>query len=526
VQTSQPLTAAQAGALARLPGVRHAMPVATFDETATGGTRASNGPTASSGETLALDAGQAADVTMLRADQSPLPASALFAKIAPAGPPPGAALPGRPGGFQITARLGPASLRLGPASVSVSVEDADHDVYQLGTGPLPADGRDHTLTASPSSALAGALYPLRLTGLTLYYTMPASQARVPATFAVDGVSGVAGDALRGWPAVATSAELAGVRQVLGTVGPSGLPAVSAASPAGTALAVTFRPGYGLASSGVAGVPPSPVHGQLQLSSAPPPAAIPGLATRSFLAASNAGVGSTVTTNVNGAIISVRIVAAVTTFPTVSVGGGALIIDLGTLQRILTGSSLAPAQPDQWWLATSAGVPPGLGAALPPGSAVTSRTGVASRLLGDPLSTVPQQALLAVAIAAAVLAITGFCVSIAAGVRQRRAENALLAALGVAPRAAAGQLCLEKLMLSLPAALAGLVLGVVLAELLVPAITLTSSATTPVPPVLIQFNWSQTLPLALAVAVLPVLAAALTIMRRPDAAAELRAAEAA
>ena len=148
------------------------------------------------------------------------------------------------------------------------------------------------------------------------------------------------------------------------------------------------------------------------------------------------------------------------------------------------------------------------------------------LLTDPLSTLPQQGLLAVTIAAAVLAITGFCVSIAAGVRQRRAENALLAALGVAPRAAAGQLCLEKLMLSVPSALAGLVLGVVLAELLVPAITLTAAATRPVPPVVIQFGWSQALLLALAVAVLPVLAAALTLARRPDAAAELRAAEAA
>jgi len=164
--------------------------------------------------------------------------------------------------------------------------------------------------------------------------------------------------------------------------------------------------------------------------------------------------------------------------------------------------------------------------VPPGSAVTSASGTTAALLADPLSTVPQQGLLAITVAAAVLAITGFCVSIAAGVRQRRAENALLAALGVAPRAAAGQLCLEKLMLSLPSALAGLILGVVLAELLVPAITLTAAATLPVPPVLIQFGWAQTLLLALAVAVLPVLAAALTLARRPDAAAELRAAEAA
>jgi hypothetical protein len=529
VETSQPLTAAQAGALARLPGVRHAMPVATFDETST------NGPTTINGETLAVDSGQAGDVTLLRADQSPLPPAALFARITPAGPPPGAALPGRPDGLQLTARLGPASLGLAPATVSISVEDADGSVYQLGTGPFPADGRDHTLTASllsgAAGGLAGAAYPIRVTGVSLYYTLPGTRARGPATFAVDRISGgpgtapISGSALHGWPAVVTSPELAGVRQVLGTVGPSGLPAVSAASPGGAALAVTFLPGYGLASSGVPGVPPDPVHGQLQLSSARPPAVIPGLATRSFLAASNAAVGSTVQANINGAIVSVRIVAAMATFPTVSASGGALIVDLGTLQRVLTGSMLAPAQPDQWWLATPSGVPPGLGAALPPGSAVISSGVVAARLLSDPLSTVPQQALLAVAIAAAVLAITGFCVSIAAGVRQRRAENALLAALGVAPRAAAGQLCLEKLMLSLPAALAGLVLGVVLAELLVPAITLTSSATTPVPPVLIQFGWSQTLALALAVAVLPVLAAALTIMRRPDAAAELRAAEA-
>jgi hypothetical protein len=46
---------------------------------------------------------------------------------------------------------------------------------------------------------------------------------------------------------------------------------------------------------------------------------------------------------------------------------------------------------------------------------------------------------------------------------------------------------------------------------------------PVPPVLIQFGRAQTL--ALAVAIPPVLALALTIVRRPDAAAALRAAEA-
>ena len=533
VETSQPLSAAQAGALVQLPGVRHAMPVASFTQAAT------------NSETIALDSAQAASVTLLRPDQSALPAAALFAKIIPAGPATGVTLPGRASEVRLTARLGPASLRLAPATVSVAVEDADGDVYELDAGTLPADGQDHLLSvtlantpAGPTAAsgVAGAIYPLRLTGISLVYTMPANHLRAPATFSVDSVSGgpgtevVGGTALRGWLAVASSSELTGVRQTLGTTGPSGVPAVSSIGVSGPGtLAVTFSPGYGQASSGLPGFPPTSIDGQLELSSAPPALVIPGLATRQFLATNNASVGSTVQTTINGATVSVRIVAAVTTFPTVSAPGGALIIDLASLQNILNGSGLEAAPVTQWWLATSSGVsgiPPGLAATLPPGSAITSSDAAAAALLSNPLSTVPQQALLAVALAAAVLAITGFCVSIAAGVRQRRAENALLAALGVPPRMAARQLCLEKLMLSVPAALAGLVLGVVLAELFVPAITLSPSATTPVPPVLVEFGWPQTLALVLAVAVLPVLAAGLTIARRPDAAAQLRTAEAA
>ena len=530
VQTTEPLTAAQAGALVRVPGVRHAMPVAAFPQYAT------------NGETLAIDAGQAADVTLLRADQSALPEARLFTKILPGTgsqgvpgtePATGVTLPGHMAEVWLTARLGPASPELAPVTVSVSVEDADSDVYQVPAGTLPADGRDHTLTALLTGGASQAIYPLRLIAITVSYTLPASRPRVPATFVVDRLSGgpetaqLPGRDLLGWTSRASSPELSGVRETIGTSGPSGLPAVLPAPAAqGETRSVTFDPGYGMAAG--LGAPPSSVYGQLALTTAPPgPAAVPGLATQRFLAATDSSVGSVVLADINGTIISVKVVAEVATFPTVSVSGGALIVDLGTLQDILTSDSLEPAQVTQWWLAsTGQRAPPGLAASLPPGSAVTSSAALAAALGSNPLSAVPQQALLAVAVAAALLAITGFCVSIAAGVRQRRGENALLAALGVTPRAAASQLGLEKLMLSLPSALAGLVLGVVLAELLVPAITLTTSATTPVPPVLIQFAWLQTLLLALAVAVLPVLAAFLTIARRPDAAAELRAAEAA
>ena len=527
VDTSQPLSAAQAAGVAQLPGVQDAMPVATFPQTV------------SNSQLLALNSSQAADVALLRADQSPVNPTALFGKIARTGPPSGAALPGHAAQVQLTARIGPASLGLAPVTVNVSVQDASNNVYQLDAGLLPADGKDHTLTVTlanqPGGSGAGAgsaLYPLRLTSVSLDYTLPARKAHGPATFTLDsfsagpGTTQVPGSALGAWPAAGSSTELAGARQTTGTAGPSGLPAVTAKGASGRVLSVTLDPGYGLAASG-SNAPPSQVGGELTLTGTPPVTALPGIATRRFLAAANASVGSVVQADVNGGVLSVRIVGQVTTFPTVTGSGGGLLVDLGRLQDVLASSSLSPAQPNQWWLATTgSAVPAGLAGDLPPGSDVTSQAGVAAGLLTDPLSTVPQQALLVVAIAAAVLAITGFCVSIAAGVRQRRAENALLAALGVPPRAAAGQLCLEKLMLSLPSAVAGLILGVVLAELLVPAITLTSSATTPVPPVIIQFGWAQILPLALAVAVLPVLAAALTVARRPDAAAALRAAEAA
>ena len=68
--------------------------------------------------------------------------------------------------------------------------------------------------------------------------------------------------------------------------------------------------------------------ELTLTGTPPVAALPGIATQSFLATSNTNVGSVVQATINGAVLSVRIVAAVTTFPTVTGSGGALIVDLG------------------------------------------------------------------------------------------------------------------------------------------------------------------------------------------------------
>jgi len=162
--------------------------------------------------------------------------------------------------------------------------------------------------------------------------------------------------------------------------------------------------------------------------------------------------------------------------------------------------------------------------LPGGATVTTRAGVAAALLSDPVSATPQQALAGVALGAALLALAGFAASVAASASERRGDRAVLSALGVSRSAQAWQLCLEELLLSGPAAVAGLVLGAAGVLLLAPSVTLTSGASAPVPPPVTEFAWARAVPLTVLVAVLPVLLAALIMVRRPDPAAQLRALE--
>jgi hypothetical protein len=465
---------------------------------------------------LAVNSPQAARVVQSRADQSALPPARLFSAIAPAATDGGAVVPGRPADIRLVATLSRAPM--GPATVLLTVTDATGSTFQLAlSGTLPADGRPHQLTAQLGGS--GFAYPLRISQLTATYAMPKKPYKQAVTLTITGAP------LSGWDAVTSSLEPQTGAFASGVYASPGLASLQAV-PGGAA--VSFGPGYGttgqLNDLGVVSL--APIYAQVTLTAGNlAPLVIPAIATKAFDDANHTSPGETVSATVNGIMIPVRIVAQVDSFPTVT--GSGLIMDLTTLQSLLVAHGSAPLAVTEWWLATTNHeVPAALTAALPPGASITSRTAVAAATANDPLSAAPQQALLAVTAAAALLAITGFLVSIAANVRQRRAENALLAALGVRQRSAAAQLFLEKLLLSVPAALLGLVLGTVVAQLLVPAVTLTATAQPPVPPAITLFDLPQTVPLAIVIAVLPALAAALVVFRRPDPAAELRAAEAA
>ncbi len=465
---------------------------------------------------LAVNSATAADVVQLRGDESPVPAMRLFKVIAPAAAAGGTALPGDPTDIRLTATLSRSTV--GAASLVLTVTDATGGAFQLPVpGTLPADGRPHQLIAPLGGR--GFAYPLRIAQVTATYALPQRPYPHLVTLTIAGAS------FTGWGVGVAAPELGsqGIQS-----GPFANPLLAGLQAGAEGATVSFNSGFGSATSmnDLGQNEISAVDGQVTLTAGHlAPTAPPAIATQAFDDANHTGPGQTVSVTVNGITIPVRIVAQVYSFPTVA--GAGLVMDLTTLQSVLVAKGSAPLAVTQWWLATAGhAVPAALAAALPAGSDVTSAAAVQAATASDPLSAAPQQALLAVAAAAALLAITGFLVSIAANVRQRRTENALLAALGVAQRSAAAQLFLEKVLLSVPAAALGLVLGTLVARLLVPAVTLTTTAQAPVPPAVTLLDLPQTVPLAVAVAVLPALAAALVVFRRPDPAAELRAAEAA
>ena len=529
VDTPSSLTPGATGAITNAGGVQHGMAVSVQPEA---------GPT----EILAVDAAQAADTALIRPDQISVPEARLFGEIAPKSPPAGTPIVGRRDAVTFTAALtvrgiafpsGVLPVSIGKAraigrglarvAVTVTVADGTGDMYQLDAGTLPADGREHVLVASLGGGHVS--YPIRLVQIALTYKMPSAEAAALA-FTVTGPS------LRGWQANATSPDLQILRSEDAATpgccvsGASEMPANQTSEAEGDTATFSFSSGFGQAPN--PGGPPASVLAQVALNAPAGNALAPlaAIATSAFADANDVGAGSVLQADLNGLQFPLRIVAVVKTFPTVTNSSGALIVDLPAIQQRFVSQGALPLSVTEWWLTTTDHqIPPGLWRALPPGSAVTGAAEAMAKLTGDPLSALAQQALVALAVAAAMLAITGFWVSIAANVRQRRAEHALLAALGLSQRLAALQLCLEKLMLSVPSAMLGVVLGTVVARLLVPAVTLSAAATQPVPPPVTLVDLPQTLPLAAAVAILPALATALVMIRRPDPAADLRAAEA-
>ena len=386
--------------------------------------------------------------------------------------------------------------------------------YQVQAGPVPADGRPHTLTV-PVAPRPGMAYPLRITGFSLQYLMPKRH---------DGPAQLVVSALRAAPRTGPAGPPASLGpqgdryKSFGSASPPGQLGLLSKQPvvtpafighAGLTLDFTTGSGYGPPIHSCGQFPnrhpcgpPGSIPTIVAMTYAVPSAVVPAAVTRNFASATGTHLGQTFPVIFQGATVTVRVVGIVSGFPTLTGPSGGVIVDQGLLQQALDATGTGPAGVTEWWLR---GNGPVRLPALPQGTTVTSRAAMAGALLASPLGAAPQLAMLAIAAAAVILAAGGFLVA-AATARERAHDMALLAALGATRRQLTRLLCLEQALVAIPAAAAGLLLGGLLARLVIPAVTITATGRHPQPPALIQVPVAVPVAVAVIMAVVPVLIA--------------------
>jgi hypothetical protein len=536
-------------------GVQAATPVVRASFTV-----ASNAPA----QLLAVNSAMAAAVVPLRSDLDIVPARDPLSVLGQPRPV-GVTLPGRPASLQLVLSLSaPQNSGTGEvlgcfqsscdtstgaqatlagitnASLAVMLTDGAGVQYAAATVALATNGTSQRvrITLGP-----GTDYPVTLSGFGLSYQLPENDPGQVATLAIRSAS-VAASATAPWttlPAVLapqhSEVSLAGLarRRILRlevsgqtatastepftSYGPhltSGPARIMSLTTAGHGAVLRFHAGAGSAfqSYGNQGAFASlTVAGQRA-------SYLPGIATRAYLTATGAHLGSVVQVGGLATALPVKLVGEVAQFPTVQDSGGAVIVDQSALQDYLQATGNAPVPVTEWWLRDT-GQPRFSG--LPAGSTVTSTRQVAAGLRSQPLGVAPLDALIAVAAVALLLALAGFMVSVAASAERAR-DLAVLDALGATPGQLTRLRCLEQAMLSAPAAAGGLALGLLLSRLIIPAVTITAQATQPIPSVLVLIPLLPSVGIAVAIAAVPVAAVALSMLAGTATVARLRAEE--
>jgi hypothetical protein len=402
------------------------------------------------------------------------------------------------------------------APVTLTLVDRYDTPYRIPAGQIPADGRPHALDVHVSGG------PLTLTALDVVVPVPSGKAEQQ-RFTVTELTatGTEGAARRlrlptDWTADSHS------DGVTSTPDPKTKPTEPRLSSGPGRLSVDYGTGF---------IPADDTWSSGALTvrlEAPQPkaAAVTGVATDRFLTSSGAALGDSLDVPLDGGTVSVRIVRSIRELPTASDSGGALLIDLRSVNRKLQDASGTGVEPSEWWLSTEPGASDKVAAALrarpdmDPAQVVV-RDELAGQLRDDPFGAGPETAFAAAAGVAAALAAVGFAVSAAGSLRERGAELAVLRALGAPRRRLARAVAVEQGVLVVLALLVGALLGTALTRAVVPLIVLTDEATKPVPQVLVRLPLTQAAALLAAVALAPLLVTAALALRRADPARALR-----
>ncbi|MFG3245280.1 FtsX-like permease family protein [Streptomyces sp. NPDC048187] len=491
---------------------------------------------------LALDTAHAADMLLMRPDLADRSPRELLSRMAPGRPSSGARIPAGTARLTLTATLTapdttpPAGSASGPSSrssaasssgsssavgarsadVTVTVEDRWGTPYRIGAGSLAADGREHRLAADLSAG------PLTLTGVEFAVVRPGGPGerhrltvrRVTAT-ATDGT-------VRPLPLPETwtaGSHLSSPSAVPGADGAPPAPRLRGSDP----LAVEYSTGRSDDAQ------PTTLTVRLRVAR-PEPAVVTAVATDRFLDSVGARTGQRVTVPIGGHQVPVRIDGSVRELPGAGPPaaasarfGGALLVDLPTVNRYVQSRYGAAVEPTEWWLRPRPGKGDEAVAGLRafPDTApaqVVVRDEVAERLRDDPFGAGPGAAFAAATLVAAALAAVGFTVSAAGSMRERATEFAVLRALGTSRRSLARTVAAEQGVLTGLALLTGAALGAVLTRALIPLTVLTPRATRPVPDVYVTLPPDRVALLLAGMAVVPLLVTAALALRRTDPAA--------
>ncbi|MFF7634280.1 FtsX-like permease family protein [Kitasatospora sp. NPDC008050] len=413
-----------------------------------------------------------------------------------------------PGEFTPDPGLGPPT----PApAVRLELRDRHGIPFEALTVGVPADG-DTSVSADLAPLIGSpagrAAYPLTLTGVRLTYDGPVfgdlqqqlTVHRMTTTDLDGGSTTAIGSAARSWTvrsgatlAPANGQDLFGVTYTAGQR--------------------ELNKDTWLAVGGSGGAPPT---------------VLDALATKDYLTATGAAVGQVIPLSLGSASLQARIVAVVPALPGAGGQSGgpttALMVDLPTVDQMLSANASLTLPPTEWWLPGTGPTDP-----APAQAAAALRAGtvpaqlqvyqeLVSGLRDDPLGAAPQSALLALTVAAAVLAAIGFAAAAVGAAGERAAEFAVLRALGTAHRQLARTAAAEQGILIALGLGVGAALGTALTHLVVPLTVLSADAHRPTPAVLVVLPFGQVLVLLAAVAALPVL---LTVHRvlRPARASE-------
>ncbi|WP_343243818.1 FtsX-like permease family protein [Streptomyces sp. SID13726] len=486
---------------AAVPGVRRAA-TAVRSELPLSGSRVAT--------VLALDTSRAAP--LIRSD---LHSGPLLQGLGPEGATAGVPVPAD------TARLRLTTVLRGPvpsttAEVAVTLEDRYGTPYRVPAGQLPADGRSHALDVEVSGG------PLTLTALELVVPVPGGEAEQHHFTVAELTATSTEGAVRRLP-LPTSWKAGSQSDGLNLApGDKNRPAKPRLSSGAGRVTVDYGTGF-IPFDDTWSVAALTVRMQVPQPRTPTVAAV---ATERFLTSAGSSLGETVDVPLGGETVPVRIVRSVKELPTASDDGGALLVDLRSVNRVLQARYGRGVEPTEWWLSVRPDASDRVARALraradvDPAQVIV-RDELAGQLRDDPFGAGPEAAFAAAAGVAAALAAVGFAVSAAGSLRERGAEFAVLRALGAPRRRLARAVAVEQSFLVVLALLVGALLGAVLTRAVVPLIVLTDEAARPVPPVLVQLPLARAAVLLAAVALAPLLVTAALALRRADPARALR-----